>query len=156
MPIPRERALKRYKFSIKFPWKLFFFIFLLLYKTSPLSAQDFDSLVEGYDPNTEISIKGEIVQLNIPERGIVTFNIFLKGKAYRVFLCPSWYYQELNPDILLNDIVEIKGAKIYTPRHGIVFVVKSLRVVRTGKEYIFRREDFSPLWKGRGKGRPFR
>ena len=110
-------------------------------------SQEID--LEGYDPNTEVVIEGKIQNIVILEQGLVSINLSKNGRQYKAFLCPRWFYFQLRPNLKVGDRVEIRGAKIYTRRHGLVFAVKILKNLSSREEIIFRNETCEPCWKGR-------
>jgi hypothetical protein len=118
-------------------------------KVEEVHSQEID--LEGYDPNTEVIIEGEIQRIVIPEQGLVSIILSKHGKQYKAFLCPRWFYFQLRPNLKVGDRVEIRGAKIYTRRHGLVFAVKILKNLSSREEIIFRNETCEPCWKGRGR-----
>ncbi len=82
---------------------------------------------------------------------MVRLRVAKGDKIYTVFLSPWWFYFKLNPNLKIGDSVEIKGAKIYTRRHGLALVVKTLKNLSTGEELILRDTTCKPLLEGREK-----
>ncbi|MDW8094860.1 MAG: hypothetical protein RMI63_07580 [Caldimicrobium sp.] len=122
--------------------------FLVLFQI-PLLAQSMEDQFERYDLNTEITFTGELMNINLPPHGMVTLGLKRGEKLYILYVAPVWFYRELNPNIKIGDQLEIRGAKLYIPRYGPVFVVRSIRNFRTEEEIIFRTSNFKPLWKMR-------
>ncbi|MGB9761810.1 MAG: hypothetical protein ACP5KO_06620 [Caldimicrobium sp.] len=120
------------------------FIFLI---TEKAFSQEID--LESYDPNTEIILKGEIKEIIIPEQGMVSIIISKGEKLYRAYLCPRWFYFQLNPNLKPGEMVEIKGAKIYTRRQGLVLVVRVLKNLTTKEEVVIRDFNCKPCWRGK-------
>ncbi|MEZ0344232.1 MAG: hypothetical protein ABWJ99_05470 [Caldimicrobium sp.] len=130
------------------------FIFSLIpgffLKAEKAYSQEID--LESYDPNTEMVIEGEIQKIIIPDRGMVSLTISKDGKLYQAFLCPRWFYFQLRPDLKLGDRVVIKGAKIYSRRHGLIFTVRVIKNLRTKEEIVLRNEICEPCWRGQKRG----
>lgn len=130
-------------------------IFLLMVpafflKVERAFSQEID--LESYDQNTEIVIDGVVQKIIIPDRGMVSVIISRGGKLYQASLCPRWFYFHLRPNLKVGDRVEIKGAKIYTRKHGLIFAVRVLKNLSTKEEIILRNEACVPCWKGQGRG----
>ncbi|BAU24075.1 hypothetical protein THC_1715 [Caldimicrobium thiodismutans] len=145
---------KIFKWGGIFP--LFLSIMILFFSIPEVafSQEDFPEMdLENYDPNTEIVLKGEIREIIIPKKpkkkkGMVRLLVAKGDKIYTVFLSPWWFYFKLNPNLKIGDRVEIKGAKIYTRKHGLALVVKTLKNLSTGEELILRDTTCKPCWSG--------
>ena len=128
---------------------IFILSFIIFFKAEIALSQEID--FENYDPNTEVVLEGEIQKIVIPDRGMVSLIISREGKLYQALLCPRWFYFELKPNLKVGDRVRIKGAKIYSQRHGLVFAVRVLKNLSTKEEIILRDKNYMPYWRGRGR-----
>lgn len=127
---------------------LFFTLIVALFFLSKNAlSQEID--LEGYDPNTEIVVKGKVKEVVIPDHGMVSIVISRGNKLYRAYLCPRWYYFQLKPSLKPGDTVEIRGAKIYTRRQGLIFAVRVLKNLTSREEIILRDANCEPCWRGR-------
>jgi hypothetical protein len=104
---------------------------------------------EDYDPNTEITLKGAIIELS-QERGPVTFLLKANEKLYQVMTGPWWYLNELELKLDKNMEVQVTGSKLYDREGNLHVMAYSLKVIETDKTYQFRDDNMLPLWRGRG------
>lgn len=121
----------------------FIFIFFIPFFGKAQILED-----EAYDLNTEIVLTGKVREIIFPEKGMVFLEVERTGKVYKVFLCPKWYYKQINPDFKVGDPVEIKGAKVFTKRHGPIFIARSIKNLRNNTEILLRGRGCEPCWRG--------
>jgi len=75
-----------------------------------VSAQEWH---ESYDPNTEISIKGKIVEVIDKGKVPVVIGIIKNEKIYNVITAPGWYIIQERIDFKLGDEVVVHGSKFF-------------------------------------------
>ncbi len=134
--------------------RVFFILSLSLFLFLPFLCRAEAPFEEAYDLNTELVISGEIKRINLPPKGIVFIEIERNNKVFIVYLAPKWYYDQLEKPLKEGDWVEIKGSKIYTKRHGLIFVAKSIKDLKSKREIFLRGRCCEPLWK-KPKGCPY-
>lgn len=105
---------------------------------------------ESYDPNTEIAIKGKIVEIMQKERGQIIIGVLKQNMIYNVFTAPRWYIEEEKIDFKLGDEVVVHGAKFFSKEGTIFIIARSIHNISTGKIYQFRDEFMKPCWRGKG------
>ena len=103
-------------------------------------AEEEESPFQEYDENTELFIKGKVVDISIPEQGPVILKVERENNIYTVILGPSWYYRKINCNINEGDTLEIIGTKILRQEKQIevIIVARALRNLKTRTTYIFR------------------
>ena len=105
---------------------------------------------EDYDPNTEITISGDIIEVLEGRRGPGVFLLKSLDKTYQVITGPRWYLWKIGLSLKAGMNVEVTGSKLYDKKGRIRLIVYSLKDIETKKNYHFRRDNLKPLWRGRG------
>lgn len=108
---------------------------------------------DNYDPNTEVEVKGKIVDIAVRERGPVILGIERNNKIYYILTAPRWYIEQEKIELKNGDEVLIHGAKFFTKRGEMFLIARSIQNLTTGKLYSFRDKSLKPSWKERGKGK---
>ena len=107
---------------------------------------------ESYDPNTEIAIKGKIVEVIEKGKGPVVIGINKNDKIYNVITAPAWYIIQEKIDFKLGDEVVVHGAKFFSKKGELFIIARSIHNIKNGKIYQFREDqNMMPKWRGRGK-----
>ncbi|MEN8264993.1 MAG: hypothetical protein ABFR82_16205 [Nitrospirota bacterium] len=106
---------------------------------------------ENYDPNTEITISGDIIKVLEGRKGPGIFLLKSVDKTYQVITGPRWYLWKIGLSLKTGMNVEVTGSKLYDKKGRIRLIVYSLKDMETKKNYHFRRDNLKPLWRGRGK-----
>ena len=110
---------------------------------------------EGYDENTEVTIKGTFREVTRELRGPVIVILQSGVKDYRVVTAPPWYIDREGIEFRSGISYEVTGSK-YIARDGNIYIVASrLKNLSTGKITPFRDSSGMPLWKGRMMRRGF-
>ncbi len=105
---------------------------------------------EGYDENTEVSIKGKVTSISRGERGPLILSLVSSSKTYEVITAPPWYLDQEKISFFSGLELEVTGSK-YFGDDGIIYVIGGrIKFLSTGKEISLRDADYRPLW---GKGR---
>jgi lysyl-tRNA synthetase class II len=117
-----------------------------------VSAQEWH---ESYDPNTEISIKGKIVEVIDKGKVPVVIGIIKNEKIYNVITAPGWYIIQERIDFKLGDEVVVHGSKFFSKKGELFIIARSIHNIQNGKIYQLR-EDHNMMPKWRGKGKHFR
>ncbi len=124
-------------------------IFINFFIVYPVYAE-YD-ITEGYDENTEVSLKGVVVEIgtyNTRMRGPVILKIENNKKIYYVVTSPKWYLLQEGIDFLSNSRVEVIGSK-YFGRDGNLYIIgREIRDLETGRLIILRDLQYRPIWKG--------
>ena len=132
------------KFRLKF---IAFFLLLVVLDITLATAET----PENYDPNTEITISGDIIEVLEGRRGPRIFSLKTADKTYQVITGPRWYLWKIGLSLKTGANVEVTGSKLYDKKGRIYLIVYSLKDMEMKKNYHFRRDDLKPLWRGRGK-----
>ncbi len=110
---------------------------------------------EGYDENTEITVKGTVREVVSRMRGPVTIILKSGKKDYRVVTAPPWYIAREGIEFKAGTFYEVTGS-IYIARDGNLYIVASrLKNLSTGMITPLRDSSCMPLWKGRRMMRGF-
>jgi hypothetical protein len=131
-------------FRLKF---IAFFLLLVVLDIAVATAKT----PENYDPNTEITISGDIIEVLKGRRGPEIFSLKTADKTYQVITGPRWYLWKIGLSLKTGMNVEVTGSKLYDKKGKIRLIVYSLKDMDTKKDYHFRRDDLKPLWSGKGK-----
>lgn len=132
--------------SARYKGLLHLLIFLLIIVTMNFSILDRyayaeeELIFQDYDENTELYIKGKVVDILVPEQGPVMLKVERDNNIYTVILGPSWYYRRINCNIKEGDVLEIIGTKILKQEKPIevIIVARAIRDIKTRMTYIFR------------------
>ncbi len=127
--------------------KALIIIGLLILTTSPIYAQE--DISDRYDENTEITLRGHIVEIVNPDRGPVLLKVKSEkdNRVFNVVTAPYWFLAKNN--ILFNrgDSVEITGSKFISPK-GEIFIVTRQYMAPNSPPCSFRAADMRPKWRG--------
>lgn len=131
---------------------LIFLGVFLLFLFSPLSvnAIKFSRLqtFEGYDPNTEIFVKGKIKNIRVlSEHNFVLLDLESNQKILKVVLGPHWFVKEEKINVEPGEEIMIKGSKILSEEGEIFILTNILYLVNKNQIYYLRDKDFKPHWK---------
>ncbi|MDA8084633.1 MAG: OB-fold nucleic acid binding domain-containing protein [Nitrospiraceae bacterium] len=105
---------------------------------------------EGYDENTEITIKGRIAGISRGERGPLILSLEASGKTYAVITSPPWYLLQEDVRFTVGQELEVTGSKYFGGDGNIYVIAARFRMLPSGKEMLLRDNDYKPLW-GRGR-----
>lgn len=112
-----------------------------------------NGVTEGYDENTEVTIRGTMKEVQTGMRGPLIVILQAGNKDYRVITGPQWYIAQQEIELTAGTSFEVTGSK-YINRDGNLFIVASrLKNLSTGKIVPLRDPFGMPLWRGRGMKR---
>lgn len=104
---------------------------------------------EGYDENTEITVKGTVIEAGRRTRGPVILKLKRGDKIYYIVTAPPWYLSKEGIVFTPGSEWEVKGSK-YFGRDGRLYIVgRQLRGGGNGKELLLRDSFCKPLWMGK-------
>ncbi len=113
---------------------------------SPAYAEN--EVTEGYDENTEVTVKGTIKEVLRGMRGPVIIIIQSGNKDYKIITAPAWYLAQEGIEFTAGTAYELTGSK-YTARDGNLYIVAGrLKNLSTGRISSLRDSSCMPLWKG--------
>lgn len=105
-------------------------------------------LTEGYDENTEVTIKGTVIEIMREMRGPLIVKIRAGNKNYNVVTAPPWYLLRegisFNPDSEL----EITGSKYFSKDGSLYIIGRQIKNPATGGIILLRDSYCRPLWRG--------
>lgn len=118
------------------------------------SARAEADVKEGYDENTEITVRGRVIEAERPVRGPVIVTLKGRGRAFMVVTAPAWYLAQLGVSFSPGDRYEVSGSK-YFGRDGRLYIVgRILRHLDSGRVTVLRdASSCSPLWMGPHRNR---
>jgi hypothetical protein len=113
----------------------------------PAQAEDADNDSPGYDENTEITIKGSILQTSLYHRGPVVLLVKSETKTYQVITAPRWYLAQQGIEFLAGDKIEVTGSKFYSKDGMISLIAHTIKFA--GKTTVLTLRDGScrPIWR---------
>ena len=107
-----------------------------------------EEATEGYDENTELTVRGTVGEVIRETRGPVIVILQSGSKRYSIITAPPWYLQQSGLELKTGTSYEVTGSK-YIARDGILYVVASrLKNLSTGGITTLRDSSGMPLWKG--------
>jgi hypothetical protein len=127
--------------------KIFLFasLFMVLLFSTAYAAEE---VTEGYDENTEVTVKGTVGEVLREMRGPVIIILQSGNREHTVITAPRWYLQQSDIELKTGTSYEVTGSK-YIARDGILYVVASrLKNLSTGGITTLRDSSGMPLWKG--------
>ncbi len=120
-------------------------IVLLLFFIASVSAEE---LEEGYDENTEVTIKGTVKELVREMRGPLILRIPYRDRNYHVVTAPIWYLRRQNLVFQSGLELEVTGSRFVSVDGTLYLVARKIREVKTGREIFFRDLRLRPCWRG--------
>ena len=124
----------------------FVFTFVILFFSYAYAENE---VSEGYDENTEVTLKGAIKDVGRGMRGPVIVLLQVGGKNYQVITAPPWYIAQEGIELKLGSSYEVTGSK-FISREGTLYIIAShLKDLSTGKVTQLRDSFCMPLWKGK-------
>ncbi|MFZ5997164.1 MAG: hypothetical protein ACOYW7_06715 [Nitrospirota bacterium] len=120
----------------------------------PLSSAYAESdIKEGYDENTEITIRGKITEIIQERRGPVIVRLKSGNKTYAVVTAPSWHLESERVTFTPGSEIEVRGSK-YFGRDGALYIIaRHLNDLATGRVITLRDSSCKPMWMHRGHAR---
>lgn len=106
----------------------------------------------GFDPNTVGEVRGTARDVARPERGPMRFRLESGKETYTVLVSPSWYWEDLGTEVPEGAQVGVRGSKTLGRDMEMYVIAQEIRVIASGRAWVFRDENGFPLWKGQGGG----
>lgn len=103
---------------------------------------------EGYDENTEITIKGIIAETVKGMRGPVVLRLSHGGRPYSVVTSPPWYLEKNNITFQEGTEIEVTGSKYFGEDGTLYVIARRIKEVKSGKEIVLRDTLCRPMWQG--------
>ncbi len=102
-----------------------------------------------YDENTEVKVKGKVVDCK-KSNTYLGFNCFLlktKNRVYRVLTAPCWYKHQSNiKKIKKNTPVVVIGSKFFGRDGSLCLLAKSIKLLPSGPRFVFWDKENNPIW----------
>lgn len=128
-----------------------FVVSLLLSMISLSHAEpNLSDITEGYDENTEITIKGTLTEVFQGMRGPVILKIKTDTKTYNVVTAPRWYLFKNAITFSEGSKLEITGSKYFGRDGKLYIIVRQIKNSDTGGVIILRDSYCRPFWRGHG------
>jgi len=106
----------------------------------------------GFDPNTVGEVQGRAYGYSQATGGPIHFRLDSGKETYRVLASPQWYWNDLGAKIPDGTEVRVRGSKSLGKDGNLYLIGQDMKVLSTGKTYVFRDDDGYPLWKGSRTG----
>jgi hypothetical protein len=103
---------------------------------------------EGYDENTEITIRGPVMEVVREMRGPVILRIQYRDMIYHVITAPMWYLRQQNLMFSGGIELEVTGSRFMSGDGKLYLIARKIREVQTGRELLFRDLSLRPCWRG--------
>lgn len=134
-------------------------VFLLLFSAIAGAEGDF---TEKYDENTEITVRGVIMDAGRETRGPLILRVQHAGRTYLIVTAPPWYLMQESALYRKGMEIEARGSKYFGNDGNLYLLAKEIRDMPGGKVTVMRDKQYRPLWHGRrmpargGEQRPAR
>jgi hypothetical protein len=104
-------------------------------------------LVPGYDENTEVIIKGKVLEPKaFSFRGLDCLSLESRGRTIFVITAPDWYLKRLNLTLSPGTPLQVVGSKFYGNDGAIYIMARSLKTLPSGRSIQFRDTKCRPVW----------
>jgi len=124
------------------------FIIFLYISLSPFAYAASDPQEgEGYDENTEITIKGTIKEIISEKRGPVILIINYKNKTYHITIAPRWYLYKNNIEFRNGMELEITGSKFLSKEGTFYISARKIKFTESEKTIELRDSHCKPMWR---------
>lgn len=136
--------------------KYFIFVIFIGFLFFPLSANAdrffHREILEKYDPNTEIFLRGKVKRVWIlPKYKFLIVDVKRRKKIYKVIIGPLWFVKKRRIYIKPGNEVIIKGSKFFTKKGELFILTRYLYIVDKNHIYYLRDKNFKPCWKKRSR-----
>ena len=122
-----------------------FLLLLFVFSAGGAAAEE----GEGYDENTEVTVRGAVTDVLQGRRGPVRLRLASAGRIYYIVTAPSWYLRRREISFQEGAALEVTGSK-YIGEEGRIFVIaRRIRDEKTGQELFFRDPLCRPMWHGK-------
>lgn len=105
-------------------------------------------ITEGYDENTEITIRGTVAEVMYGMRGPVILRLRTDNKTYSVVTAPRWYLARNAIAFNADSDLEVTGSKYFGMDGNLYIIARQIRDAETGKVIVLRDSYCKPLWRG--------
>jgi len=98
-----------------------------------------------YDLQTEVKIKGTVLEIKLPEKVKDSLHMMLKSgeETIDVLLCPKPYLDEMGTSFAKGDEISLTGSKVKLASTSLVL---AREVVKGNDKLLLRDEKGSPVW----------
>ncbi|MGB9712019.1 MAG: hypothetical protein ACP5J5_04675 [Dissulfurimicrobium sp.] len=128
-----------------------FCVVFFLFISTRLIAHGFQEI--GYDENTEITIKGKVVNASFVQvMGLECMLVKSKNCLFRVLIAPMWFIKQTGFSPRDGDAVEIRGSKFFGEDGAVYLLSRSIKFTPKGRVYILRDKECRPVWCAKGVG----
>lgn len=119
---------------------------VLVFSVSPAAAQA--DLGESYDENTEVTVRGSVVEAKRDAPGPLIVKLRQKSRVYNVVMAPPWYL--LREQVMIREGIELEvtGSKYFGKDGSLFLMARQIRDLSTGKVTVLRDSHCRPLWHG--------
>ncbi|NTU43458.1 MAG: hypothetical protein HGA78_10520 [Nitrospirales bacterium] len=117
--------------------------FLMLSSATVLAEQE---VPEGYDENTEITIRGTLTELLPRERGPVIIRLRTDSKTYLIVTAPPRYLFHEHIVFRTGSTIEVRGAKYFSNDGNLYIISREIRL-DTGNVITLRDRNCNPIWR---------
>ena len=133
-----------------------YFIFIICFFLLPFSASAdrlfHREILEKYDPNTEIFLRGKVKRVWIlPKYKFLIVDVKRRKKIYKVIIGPLWFIKKKRIYLKPGNEVIIKGSKFFTKKGKLFILTRYLYIVDKNHIYYLRDKNFKPYWKKRSR-----
>lgn len=108
----------------------------------------------GYDPETEGSVEGRVLRVDVPQRGPVVLQLESGGRTAKVLVSPAWFWEAAEGRPGAGDTVTVLGSKTLGADGEFYLVAREIESAGSGCTCSFRDGGGQPLWRGRRHGAP--
>lgn len=120
-------------------------LFLCMVSPTAYAASD---VTEGYDENTEITVRGMVAEVVQGMMGPVVLKIRAGNKIYQVVTAPPWYLSREGIVFSPGSRWEVRGSKYFGKDGNLYVIARRLKNAETGREVVLRDSHCKPMWRG--------
>ena len=106
----------------------------------------------GYDNNTVGSVRGKLVDLQLPDEGPVRLVVDGGGERWVVLASPTWFWKMTGLHLVPGDTVTVRGSKALGADGTLYVVAREILPPGTGIAAAVRDSHGAPLWRGGHRG----
>jgi hypothetical protein len=137
----------RYYDFMRVVLKIKIFAVCLLLSLFSLSYAGAD-VTEGYDENTEITVRGTVTEIVRRKRGPVVLKLKAGNKTYNAVTAPEWYLSQESIIFNAGSVLEVRGSKYFGKDGNLYIAVREIKDLEIEKVINLRDSNCKPMWKG--------
>lgn len=120
--------------------------YLLLFSLAYAEAD----IAERYDENTEMTIKGSVIEIMHGRRKPVIVKLKAGDNIYNIVTAPAWFLSKEFITFSSGDVLMVTGSRYFSRDGSLYIIAKQVKNPETGMLFILRDSHRRPMWRGHG------